>query len=151
MAKLFSDFLIPDPEAAWKNAGKPLTNPVEDARAKVVKSICGALASLEAGETEPSRGLYKIKADLAQVTIKAGRSILPIDGNDRNVLPASKLKAFFEAVKAAVEAGKLDSKITGEAPDLGPESSKRAAWTPERKAEQAARLKASWAKRKAGA
>ena len=150
MVKLFSDFLIPDPESAWKNAGKAQSNPIKDSRAKVVKSIDGALASLETGEKEPKRGLYKIKADLAQVTIRAGRSIVPIEGNDRNVVPATMIKGFFEAVKTAVEAGKLDDLLTGNATITAkPAASKRSeSWTPERKAAHAAKLKESWAKRK---
>ena len=150
MAKLFSDFLAPDPETAWKLAGKLSTNPVDDARAKVVKSIDGALASLEAGEQEPKRGLYKIKADVARVTIRNGRTTLPIDGRDYNVVRADRLKAFFEAVRRAVEVGDLDADIMGEPKTDIVISNKRAAWSPERKALQAERLKASWAKRKAG-
>jgi hypothetical protein len=150
MVKLFADFLSPDPETAWKSAGKSLANPVDVARAKVVKSIDGALASLEAGEQEPKRGLYKIKADVARVTIRNGRTTLPIDGRDYNVVRADRLKAFFEAVRRAVELGDLDSDIMGEPRAEPVISNKRAAWSPERKALQAEKIKASWAKRKAG-
>lgn len=143
---LFSEFIAKDPETAWKEAGKPKIAPVEAERAKVVAYVDKALAAFEAKETAPARGAFKIKGDMAQVTIKAGRNIVPIAGNERNVVPAEKLVAFLETVKSAAENGQLDSELVGNSGST--KDGRTSTWTPERRAAHAKKLKESWKKRK---
>jgi hypothetical protein len=112
----WQSLIINEPDA-WANAGKPKTDPVMDRRAKAVKAIDGALASITAG-AEPSRmSLYKVKADVARASLRLGRSIVQLTGQDHVVVPAERLGDFYEALKAGVEAGELDAELAAAAGD----------------------------------
>lgn len=149
MAKaLFADFALTDQD--WADAGKEKVDPVIALRAKVVAYVDTALAQAKAGEENPPRGAYKTKFDLAQVTIKAGRDIVSIDGRERTVIRKDKLVSFLEAVKDAAETGKLDAALSTDGAATTSKAStgaRSAAWTPERRAAHAEKLKASWAAR----
>lgn len=103
--------LVKDPEAAWSSAGKPVVNPAIALRAKAVKSIDGALAQLEGGADAPRQSLWKVKGDMARVTLKVGRNLVSLDGADFAVVPAERAKDFYEMLKASVEAGELDAAL----------------------------------------
>lgn len=120
MAKAgWQSLVISDP-GAWANAGKAKADPTADRRAKAVKSIDGALASLEAG-AEPTRmSLYKIKADVARATLKLGRTLVKLNDQDYVVVPAERLADFYNALKDAVEAGELDAELAAAAGDEMP-------------------------------
>jgi hypothetical protein len=120
MAKTGWQSLIINDSDAWKNAGKAKTDPVADRRAKAVASIDGALASIEAG-SEPTRmALYKVKADVARAGLRLGRRTVQLNGQDAVFVPAERIKDFYEALKAAVEAGELDAELATAAGDDAP-------------------------------
>lgn len=151
---LFSEFLIKDPETAWKKAGKPKVDLVAEGRKKLIENIKEAAKQFKAGETAPKRGLYKIKGDLAQVTLKAGRRIIQVEGNDRSVVKADKLADFFDLLIKAAEASTFDHNF-GEGSDAlvalatGKPMRKKPVMSEEAKAARSAKMKEAWAKRKA--
>lgn len=150
--KFFTDYLLDDPVNAWKNAGK--ADSVETIRAKVIEGIDQALKQFAAGEMEPKRGLYKVKADRAQVSIRNGRNLVAINGNEKNVVPVDKLVGFYNAVKEAVSKGELDALLTATdtvKPNTGSSGARSASWSPERKAAQALKIQEAWARRRKAA
>ena len=120
MAKSGWQSLIIDDENAWKNAGKPKADPIADRRAKAVASIDGALSAIEAG-AEPTRmSLYKVKADVARASLRLERRTVQLNGQDAVFVPADRLKDFYEALKASVEAGELDTELAAAAGEDAP-------------------------------
>ena len=64
--------------------------------------------------------LYKVKADVARASLRLGRRTVQLNGQDAVFVPAERLKDFYEALKASVEAGELDTELAAAAGEDAP-------------------------------
>ena len=154
-----SAFLIDNPEQAWKQAGKPEVDYGALGREKALAWLKQAQADFKANHETPKRGAYKIKRDIALFTLKVGRNIVPIAGNERNAIARDKFAAFLDTLTKHIEAGAMDPDLTiamtttNVSSNIGNtlRSTARAEWSDEKKSAQSEKLKAAWARRKAAA
>jgi hypothetical protein len=159
MAFDLKSLLHPDPENAWRNAGKvakPVIDPIIAAKEKIGKGITDTLAILKEGAEKPTRGWYAIKADMARVSVRVGTKLLPIFGREHNVVPSHKASDFYTSVLEKVHSGVFDKEIRaliagGKLPTLSDHSTQRRAdfgkkrppLSPEAKVERARKMAAN--------
>jgi hypothetical protein len=101
-------------EKAWNaRPAKVPKDPMPKRRQNVLNRIDGALAQLESGEANPSRGIYRSRDHFkgVRVQLKYGRRALRIDGRDHWFVEDAA--TFFRSARAAVESGELDDAING--------------------------------------
>ena len=80
-------------------------------RAKLLQSLAAARAQHAAGEEAPKRGIYKKVGDYARVELRAGRTKLPLAGNEFGLVPWERFPEFVDGVTAHVEGGGFDAEI----------------------------------------
>lgn len=134
----------------WTGSYKKTVDYLAIARDKLKAKIDEAIAQFKAGEESPKRGFYKMHADVAKVTIRAGRKIMPVDGRERIFVRREKLETFFNEMKKALDDGYFDAALSAD--DEKPVDTKPRAkreWSEESKAAHAEKLRASWERRKA--
>lgn len=150
VSRRFAKIVAENPDELWKGVEKSSPDYLAMARDKLKAKIDEAIAQFKAGEASPKRGFYKTKADLVQVTIRAGRKLLVVDGNERNVVRKENVLVFFNEMKAALDDGYFDAALSAD--DEKPVEAKPKAkreWSEESKAAHAEKLRASWERRKA--
>ncbi|KTE19895.1 MULTISPECIES: hypothetical protein [unclassified Sphingopyxis] len=111
-----TDFFIPKAEAEYHK--KPAKAAKEkDIRTPVIKGIDKQLGYLDGAAPEGKRKItwYDIKDNEAKVSVRYGSRPIEIATKDgiakEGIIPADKIKAFYAAVKKAVQAGELDDAI----------------------------------------
>ena len=146
-----------NPNDVWKGIGA--VDPIVKAKEKLSDGIKNCIKLIQAKEDNPARGWFSTKGNMARVTLRVGTKILPINGNEYNVVPKERLLDFYKGALDAVSKEALDGDIrdllkpdpikvglfmSNKRADAG---KPRAPWTPERRAKQAASIAARNAKK----
>ncbi|OJY60948.1 MAG: hypothetical protein BGP16_00985 [Sphingobium sp. 66-54] len=142
--------IMKDGEKQWKaRPVKPAKDPTPDRRAKVVAGIDKTIKQLSDPNNADRLRWYKVKGDLAQVTVRLGSRPLSLEGSETQVyVPAERASDFYKAIRGDVEAGKFDDAIRdlfnkdGEDRASARKGRKIAPWSPERRARFEAKQKA---------
>ncbi|GGD64708.1 hypothetical protein GRI62_11810 [Erythrobacter arachoides] len=137
----FLKFAEKDPDAAWRSAGAKSKDVVAERRNKTIEGIDATIKQLKAGEENPPRGWYKMKGTHARVSIRSGRQLIPFNGQTHLVVPREKALDFYQGALKAAKAGDLDDTITAAFDDdTDKPKTKRAGWSPERRAAHQAKM-----------
>lgn len=102
---------LADEKLAKEFNKKPEKDLMPGRRAKVIDGINRALASIDAGEDNPKRGLYTTREGVSRATLRIGSRKLAINGAEEFYVPRERLADFYKAASKSVEAGELDEAI----------------------------------------
>ena len=126
-----------------------------DAKATLVEGIKKVIEHI-AKSKDDFEGWFEIKGDKARVSLRIDDKILPVGGNEYNVIAANKLAVFFNTALSNSSGDFFDNdilkllnppvKVALFFDDKKP-AGKRPAWSPERRARQAASIAARNAKK----
>jgi len=121
-------------------------------RAKVVEGIDRSRTQFLATEPVRGRKWFKVANNVVAFSPMLPGSVpLLINGKATNYIPGERFTDFLDNMKAAVEAGEFDAELLAEPGEAKPAASprvstepkaKRAGWSPERRAAQAASIAA---------
>lgn len=88
----------------------PKPDQTQKRRDVLVTAVDRTLEQIKAGEQQPKRGFYKLASDGEHflASVRAGRSIMPIEGHSQIVLTRDQLAPFYQAVREEAKSGSLD-------------------------------------------